>query len=771
MSGQPVFQPNTITSVFRLAPSLPLFLAALLFSGSALLGAETTSPKKEDGAKTTQENRPNSTATQAKIDERVQVIGSQELAEKTAGSAHYIGKAQLKEQGYADINRILRQVPGINIQEEEGLGLRPNIGIRGTGVERSQKITLMEDGVLIAPAPYTAPAAYYFPTAARMESIEILKGASAIKQGPYTNGGTLNMISTSLPGDLRADVNAAGGSHGTRRFDASIGDAGARTAWLVETYQLASDGFKDLDGGGETGVDLEDYLAKFRVNSGPNARVFQMLEIKAGKTTQFGNETYLGLTEQDFRQTPNRRYAASALDFIDTDHEQVQLRHFIQPSAKMDITTTLYNNDYFRNWHKLESVAGVSNARVLETPEAYAAELGILRGETDSEAGELAIRNNRRNYYSRGIQSVLHWDLAAGGTEHQLEFGIRYHEDEEDRFQDEEYYRMQGGSMVLSERGAPGSQSNRVSQAEALSFFLQDTLALGSWTIKPGLRYESIDYVREDFSQSDPDRARGPSRVRENSVEVFLPGLGVDYKISSTNRVFAGVYRGFSPPGAGKNPDTEEEKSTNYELGFRHGRQAFRAELIGFFNDYSNLLGTETLAGGGTGEGDLFNGGAVEVSGLEATLQLDTGPILDSAVSLPISFSYTYTDTQFKSSFETSFADWSPEVEAGDALPYIPANQLTLSLGARGANWGIYLLANHTDEMRSKAGQGPIPSDEEIEARMLLDLSAEVGLFGKLKLYGRVRNLTDETYIVARRPYGVRPGLDRSFLLGVSAHF
>jgi Fe(3+) dicitrate transport protein len=698
--------------------------------------------------------------------DEVTIIGHRRKPADVPGSAHVVGQEELQKFLQSDVMRVLRTVPGVYLQEEDGFGLRPNIGIRGSGLDRSARVALLEDGVLIAPAPYAAPSAYYFPTQRRMYALEVLKGPSSVAVGPKTTGGAINLISTPIPARFAGYADLRIGQNETLDAHLHVGDRGERFSWLIETVQAQSAGFKDIDGPANSGsgFDISDYLVKMQFDSQATASIYQSLRVKAGYTDHVSDETYLGLTESDFWQNPTRRYAASAGDVFTGEHEQLQASYIIETEGNWRAEVTAYQNKFRRNWFKLQSVNGTSISSVLDDPVAFATEFSYLTGASNSPGDAIFKRHNNREYLSHGIQAEITWDLFIGDASIALTSGVRLHEDEEDRLQQEDGFRMEDSMLFLTSEGALGSQANRVSSADAISFFVDSEIDVGNWILTPGVRFEEIDMQRLDFATTDPSRLNGPTRVRNNSVSVVIPGFGALYELNDNWRVLGGIHKGFNPPAPGSTAG--EEDSINIEFGTRFDNGQLSFEAIFFRNDYDNLVGTVTASTGGDGQvGDQFDGGEVIVQGLEFSSAF-AASIGD--ISVPLAIQYTWTATaKFENAFESGFDPWG-DVEVGDELPYIPEHQLRATAGLTADKWGVNLAASYVGRMRAHAAQGEFTPAESIDSHVVWDLVARWNWSDSVSTYLKVDNLTDEVYIASRRPAGVRPGLERTAYVGVT---
>ena len=527
--------------------------------------------------------------------EQITVIGSAAAINDIPGSATFISEQELEKFEYTDISRVLSSVPGVYVQEEDGYGLRPNIGMRGTGTSRNDKISVMEDGVLVAPAPYSAPSAYYFPTMGRMESIEVLKGAASVKYGPRTTGGVLNLVSRSLPTEgSKGLFNAELGSDGFYKGHAYYGKKKNNAAGLVEVFSYGADGFKDLPVGSDnTGFEKNDLLLKFGFDFGDNEA--HSLEMKLKYSDERSDETYMGLTDADYKESPYRRYAASQNDEMNTRHNAYQLNYAYRFGDGYELLATAYVNDFHRNWYKASKV-GTS----------YLEQYSEFEANPTSEGIEgIGVKANNRDYHAKGLQTEFH--IPAGN--HYITVGARYHEDEMDRFQWQDTYTLnQDLSMTLTERGVRGSDSNRVDSAEATTFFIQDQWTLDALIINAGLRYEDITITREEWSKSDPTRSNGLTKDISNDSDILVPSLGATYTLNDNLTLLAGIQKGYAPAAPG-NADQEEEESVNIELGGRYDYAGITGEVIYFNSDYSNMHGNCTAAVGCSDDniGDQYN--------------------------------------------------------------------------------------------------------------------------------------------------------------------
>lgn len=691
--------------------------------------------------------------------ESISIFGSEEELGRVSGSAHKVDEEELKEYQYDDINRVLNQVPGVYVREEDGYGLRPNIGLRGGSSDRSQKITLMEDGVLIAPAPYSAPAAYYFPLTTRMSGVEVFKGPSAIQYGPQTIGGAINLVSQPIPEDPSAMLEVAGGSDAYRRVHARGGTSSGPLGVSAEFVHLASDGFKELDGGGDTGFDKNEALIKGRYEIGPGT-----LRMRVGYADEVSDETYLGLTNEDFEETPNRRYAGSAEGRFDWDWQGARIG-WAQPLFGGDLDVVGYWQQFDRAWRKFNNFRSADVRNVLANPDDPNNRLlyETLTGQRDSDpnvdADDLLIGTNARTFVSTGVQGNLNWEFFTGNDDtllHLLEVGMRVHSDRVRRDHDEFAYEVMGGRPQRKD-STRAITANNTGFADAMAFWVRDEILIGNWTLVPGVRVETI-------SVKFTDRLNQVSS--EDDYTEILPGLGVSYAWNESLTLLGGVHKGFSPATPGPQDNVEPEEAINYEAGARwNSRRVGRLEAVAFYSDYSNLTAVCTFSAG-CGAANLdqqINAGSVDIQGIETGWNRSVG--LGNGWRLPMGLTYTYTDTEFQTSFTSANPQFG-NVQAGDELPYIPEHRANARIGLAGSNWDVNLSTTYQSAMRDVAGSGSIPDDTGTDEFTVVDLAAGWQATPALRVIGRIDNLFDSEYIVARRPFGARPGLPQVFQVG-----
>ncbi len=682
---------------------------------------------------------------------------------RVAGSAHVIGERELERHEYDDIHRILNTVPGVYVRGEDGYGLRPNIGLRGANPDRSAKITLLEDGVLLGPAPYSAPAAYYFPLATRMVGMEVFKGPASIQYGPNTIGGTINMRTREIPDEHTAAVDLAGGRFGYAKGHAFYGTTWRGFGILVEAARVQTRGFKQLDNGGDTGFAKNDAMIKLGYGTPRDRRITHDIELKGGFGTEDSNETYLGLSRADFSATPYRRYAASAQDRMNWWRSQAELAYTLRQDDTLEVEARLYRHDFDRVWRRLDSMRGApSLTDILADPLAGQAQVpaAVLRGQEDSLPQQaLLVTNNGRRFVSQGLQSAFRWKPRWGVVANDLEVGARLHHDSIDRDHTEDAFAMVSGTLLPD--GTPRADTvQNTGETIAAAFHVHDAVTL--WdrlTIAPGVRVEVISMRFDDRLLDEGSRRLDTA---------LTPGLGALFAATPWLGAFAGVHRGFSPVGPGQPDQVRPEFSVNYEAGLRATRPWLWAEAVGFVSDYRNLNGSCTFSSGCIqGDGSQqFNAGAVLVYGVESLARYRHR--FENDLGIEVGGRYTFTGSRFGRSFSSEFPQWG-EVQRGDQLPYVPQHLLGGTVGMGGRWWDISASPSYQSVMRDVAGQGPIPTSERIDGFFVLDVSAEVRAMQRFRIYTQVGNATNTAYVASRRPFGIRPGAPLTFMLGVKA--
>lgn len=681
---------------------------------TCMAGAAFAIEKNDDGAMVVTQTMP-----------RVDVIGTHDELKQQPGTAHVIDKDELESTHVHDVNEALRKVPGVNVRDEEGFGMRPNIGIRGLNPTRSTKVLLLEDGIPAAYAPYGDNASYYHAPVERYDFIEVLKGVGLLRFGPQTIGGAINYI-TPVPRLTTGGYGAL--ALGNRDYVNGHFQISGENH-LVDIIHKESDGSRDNMHLQQTDMNYKTVI---------NLNNDHALTLRANYLNENSQITYTGITDAELANF-GADYNPFENDRFFIDRFGASATHAWQFNEEISFLTNVYGSIFERDWWRQASTTtdnqcGFNAAR--------AAGIAVNPDACNSIQGRL------REYHTWGVEPRM---IIANGLG-EFEAGVRWHDESQNRVQrNKTSPDYDASSYTVVEK------NDRTTHAQAA--FVQNRFELGRLAITPALRHEQIDYTR----YNELTGARGDSEISE-----WIPGVGFTYVFSDEATLYGGIHRGFAPPraediinNAGGSVEVNAEKSVNSEIGIRADViEGIEVNSAWFRANFSNQVAVGSIAGGST---PLAEGEAL-YEGLELSASIEASPWMDVVGQPYARVAYTWlAEAEQKSVFRcvdpTCNAGTGVVAGSGDGLrmPYAPEHTATVRVGYRHEGWdgsveAVYVDEQYADFANTKnpvaGGNGQIGELEDYTAYNLV-LNYSMG-HHQPSFFVAVKNLENKEYIVDR---------------------
>ncbi|MDX2234509.1 MAG: TonB-dependent receptor [Hyphomonadaceae bacterium] len=680
------------------------------------------------------------------------VIGQREDLLQIPGSGAIVDATDLERSRVFTVNEALRQVAGVFPREEEGIGLRPNIGVRGLSPIRSTKVLLLEDGLPLTYGPYGDNATYSHPPVRRFERIEVLKGASQVRFGPNTVGGVVNYITPDAPTDFGGALQVAGGTDGYLEVDGGVGGEVAGFRLLGHANATQFDGVrKNHD------LEFNDFFVKAERTLAPGHE----LSARVALFRENSQVSYSGLTQAEFAADPFGNPFPN--DRFETERFTAAVTHRWTISESLKLTTAAYGLWFDRDWWRQSSNSG---QRPSDASDPLCAGMVNLSNTCGTE-GRL------REYNQYGVESRLEWSGALLGAEADVETGVRWHTERQNRAQ-VNADAPNGRTPGVTVNGGVSELQQRY--ADALSGFVSARFDYGRFAVSPGVRIESIDYERVNRLNG----ARGETDLTE-----VIPGLGLTFDLRDDLVLYAGVHRGFAPPrvedivtNAGGVVELDAEESVNYEAGLRgEPLPGLDVDVTAFLMDFENQIVPASVAGGAGAT--LTSAGETRHAGAEASASgsLKSLGLLDAGYDVYFRTALTWVaEADYEGRRFSNIPGFAAVSVSGNRLPYAPEWIASAAVGYERGDWlGLQAEVQHTGEMFTDDLNTVAPSANGqrglIKNATIWNLAANISPdAGRTTFYATVKNVFDEVYIVDRAR-GILPGAPQLVQAGVRVAF
>ncbi len=674
----------------------------------------------------------------------------------TPGAGVRLTDAQIEALRPYSMHDALDLVSGVRTIDDDVLGRRSGIGVRGAPPRRSRKTLLLEDGAPINASTYLDSSAHYTPPLERLEAIDVLKAAGQIVHGPLNNHGIVNFRNKRATETPETSIELVAGTLDTLRRHVMHRRTVGRTGIVASYTGMDANGSFDLE---DTRYDDLFGSVDWAINES------QSLAVSLTYFRERSHYDESNLTPQEYAIAPRTkrgRFGQEHNTFA-LDYRKLDAMHDVSITDRLSMSTKLFAIDVDRP--RFTVVPGDSPVAAL--PEVVP--------ERPFEAGVTGRMESRdRQYRVYGLETRMELaSLGAADRGHTLQWGVRI----EEHSLDDMRHQANGGVVLSrSQRGAL-IRSERY-EASAVSAFFQDMMRFGDFTVIPGLRAETFTQSKVRESIAADLGPHDPKEKDRNSV--LLPGVSVLFDGLENVQLFGNVQRGYSPAiarTAAGFPLTPEV-GLNTQLGFRMtALDRLDIEAAVFYNRLEDTLIQQAFTIDGLNV--TLNSGDSIARGFDAELRFDSAPEPTRA-NLFAELAYNYTDARFRRGPLNDYR-----------VPEVPlhAGSMTLGVGLP-SGWQLSATWSHFGSFYTDVvNTGPItlvdeddlvalvPGDDfsvrepvvvgRVSGRTLLSARLSYVLPRRnATLWVQGRNLTDKLYI-SDLENGIRPGAERTIVAGV----
>lgn len=647
---------------------------------------------------------------------------SEEKLKEIPGAVNVVTRQEIERARPKNADEMLRRIPGVNIQEEYGQGLRPNIGLRGLNPTRSRNVLVLVDDIPIQPALFGDPAMYYMVPIERVERIEVIKGGASVRYSPNTQGGLVNFVTKSVPLTPTFSQSNTFGSFNLFQNSTSYGGRFGNLGLQMGYVRRQSDGFRE-----HSASQLDDFT--FRIEGNPDDRTKIVANVDWYNET---SQTPGGITPAQF--AADRTKAGKLLDEFKGQRGAIDLTVTHEFDRHHTSKLIVYGNVFERNWY-IQDQSATTGA--------------LLQSST----------NFLRKFNMFGVVPEHQITYGLFGQEHKVRIGMRYHVE---RLTD------------ITGIGTAGSKISRTTnnadlEAIAYSAYVENEIRLTDrLTMTPGFRWEQVNQSRETLNAIPP--AVVPNIRGSATTQGLIYGTGVKYELPGDTMLFGHVHTTFRPPTfanaidptSGADRDLEAERGLSSDVGVRTKVvPGISAEAALFRIDFSNQIVQEGSK--------LVNAGKTLHEGVETSLLFEWGEIVKPLEGFVSRANVTLLRPKSLSGItDGKDLPLAPRMIFYGSVGYFHRSGASIELDATYVARQFSDLNNTTPE-NTLGTIGVIPSYTLCNLRLNYAPPD-----ARWAVFAGIRNLFDEAFIAQRQTasfVGIQPGEIRNFYGGVSWRF